>query len=170
MSTAEQRDAEEHGRQALHVPAGEGLTKWVAGDAYTFKALSADTGGVLSVFEAVVPPGGGPPLHAHRNEDEAFYLTAGELQMTVDDRSFSARRGDFIFVPRGNRHRFENVGTSDATMIFMYTPAGFERFFVEAGDDPVPGRRPEPWSLDRIMAVAPLSEAAGMDVYPPGRP
>lgn len=150
----------------LHVRAGEGLTKWVAGDAYTMKALGANTGGTLSVFEAVVPPGGGPPVHSHRNEDEAFYILSGELEMHTGDRAFTGTAGDFVFVPRGHRHAFTNTGAADAAMLFLYTPAGFERFFIAAGDDPRPGERPEPWSLERIMRVAPLSEEAGMDVFP----
>jgi len=149
-----------------HVPAGQGLTKWVAGDAYTLKAQAADTGGALSVFEAVVPPHGGPPMHSHRSEDEAFYILSGELELRAGDRAFTAAAGDFVFVPRGDRHTFTNTGDDDATMLFLYTPAGFERFFLQAGDDPRPGERPEPWSLERIMQVAPLSEDVGMDVFP----
>ncbi len=167
MSTHEGPNPPEgHAAAALHVPAGEGRTTWVAGDAYTIKALATQTSGSLSFFEAVVPPGGGPPLHSHRNEDEAFYLLSGDLDMTADGRSFTAHKGDFVFVPRGARHRFRNVGSADALMLFMYTPGGFERFFLEAGDDPVPGERPKPWPLDRVLAVGPLSAAAGMDVYP----
>lgn len=90
----------------------------------------------------------------------------GELAMTADDRTFTAAEGDFILVPRGHRHRFTNVGSADAVMLFMYSPGGFERFFTETGDDPVPGGKPEPWSLERIMAASPMSEAVGMDVYP----
>lgn len=150
----------------LLVRSGEGSAKWVAGDAYTMKAVTADTEGTFSFFEAVVPPGGGPPLHAHRHENEAFYILDGELAMTADDRTFTAGKGDFVLVPRGHRHRFANVGQADAVMLFMYSPGGFERFFIETGDDPVPDGKPEPWPLERIMAVAPASEAVGMEVYP----
>ena len=55
----------------------------VAGDVYTLKLAGADTGGRCSLLEFVVPPGGGPPPHVHTREDEAFYVTAGELTFTV---------------------------------------------------------------------------------------
>jgi hypothetical protein len=43
-----------------------------------------------------------------------------------------------IFVPRGTRHHFSNVGDRLARMLFMYSPAGMEGMFGEIGS---PGRR-----------------------------
>jgi len=39
---------------------------------YTFLVTGEQTGGAYFVMEALVPPGGGPPPHIHRNEDETF--------------------------------------------------------------------------------------------------
>ncbi len=92
---------------SLYVPAGTGVTKWSSGDVNTIKASATTTNGSFGFVEASVPPGGGPVAHVHRRSDEAFYLMYGELELLAGDRIFTARSGDFIFVPRGTRHRFQ---------------------------------------------------------------
>lgn len=150
----------------LHVPAGEGLTKWVSGDEYTMKATGAHTTGSLGFIEAIVPPGGGPIAHAHANEDEAYYILDGELEFLDDDRTFIGGTGDFVFIPRRRRHRFKNITGQAAKMLFLFTPAGPEDLFVEGGDDPRPGEQPEVWDMERVAKVAHLVERTGLIVLP----
>ena len=59
-------------------------------------------------MEAVVPPGGGPPPHIHRNEDETFYVVEGERRLPARRRARTAGVGDFVNVPRGTVHCFHN--------------------------------------------------------------
>jgi hypothetical protein len=59
------------------------------------------------------------------------------------------RTGDFIFIPRGIRHRFKNTGAQATTMLFMFTPGGEEGVFVY-GDEPRPGQLPSPWTPERF--------------------
>ena len=40
----------------------EGRTIAVVGDVYRFLATGEDTNGKYAMWEAIVPPGGGPPL------------------------------------------------------------------------------------------------------------
>jgi quercetin dioxygenase-like cupin family protein len=150
----------------LHVPAGEGLTKWVSGDEYTMKATKARTAGSLAFIEATVPPGGGPIAHAHATEDEAYYILDGELEFLDGDRTFIAGTGDFVFIPRQRRHRFKNVTGLPAKTLFLFTPAGPEDLFVEGGDDPRPGEQPVPWDMERVAQVAHLVERTGLTVMP----
>ncbi len=151
---------------ALHVPAGQGLTKWVSGDSYTMKVTRGQSNGRLGFIEAVVPPGGGPVAHAHTDEDETFYLLDGELEFLDGEQTFIAGPGDFVYVPRGHRHRFKNVSKSTTKMLFFYTPGGPEEFFVEAGEDPIPGEQPPPWDLERIQSALPIAERTGLIVLP----
>jgi quercetin dioxygenase-like cupin family protein len=150
----------------LHLPAGEGLTKWVSGDEYTMKATKARTAGSLAFIEAIVPPGGGPIAHAHANEDEAYYILDGELEFLDGDRTFVAGTGDFVFIPRHRRHRFKNITSQPAKTLFLFTPAGPEDLFIEGGDDPRPGERPEVWDMDRVKQIAHLVERTGLTVLP----
>ena len=46
--------------QVKIVKPGEGKCIWAAGDHYFFKNTGDDTGGTYSLFEGLVPPGGGP--------------------------------------------------------------------------------------------------------------
>jgi mannose-6-phosphate isomerase-like protein (cupin superfamily) len=153
-------------RGALHVPAGEGLTKWVAGDEYIMKLTATESNGSLGFVVATVPPGGGPVAHAHLRSDEAFYLLSGELEFLNGDRTFTADPGDFVFIPRNHRHRFRNISSGDARMLFFFTPAGPEQLFVKAGDDPVPGGRPQPWDVDKMVQLGELISELETDVLP----
>src|SRR5437016_13378901 len=89
------------------VRGGEGRSPWVVGDTYTFKATGESTGGSLALLEASIPPGSGPPPHVHADEDEAFYVLAGVLELVAGDEILIARAGDFVFVPRGTLHCFK---------------------------------------------------------------
>ena len=53
---------------------GVGRTIGVVGDIYRFLATGEQTAGKYAMWEAVVPPGGGPPSHRHSREEEAFYV------------------------------------------------------------------------------------------------
>jgi quercetin dioxygenase-like cupin family protein len=157
-------------RGALHVPPGEGLVRWVSGDEYVIKATKSSTNGSLGFIDAIVPPGGGPVAHAHADQDEAFYLLSGELEFLDGDQTFVAEPGAFVFVPRNHRHRFLNIGREAVHMLFMFTPGGPEDFFVEGGDEPVPGEQPAPWPLERFMQVADLAERTGSQALPEAPP
>ena len=50
-----------------------------AGDEYRYLATGDQTDGQYFLVEAVVPPGGGPPLHVQTREEEAFYILEGTL-------------------------------------------------------------------------------------------
>ena len=46
----------------------EGRTVAVVGDVYRFLATGEDTDGKYALWEAIVPPAGGPPPHVHSRE------------------------------------------------------------------------------------------------------
>ena len=60
----------------------EGRTVAVVGDVYRFLATSEETNGKYTLWEAIVPPGGGPPPHVHSREEEGFYVLEGEITFT----------------------------------------------------------------------------------------
>jgi len=134
----------------VHVPAGAGVTTWFNGDIYGVRLTAEQTGGVIGVIEATVPPGGGPAPHVHAATDETFYLVGGELEFLDGDRVFIARTGDVVHIPRGTVHRFVNPGIQPAKLLFVYTPGGAEGLFVEGGDEPLPGVQVQPWGPERI--------------------
>jgi quercetin dioxygenase-like cupin family protein len=153
-------------RGGLHVRRFEGVHRWNSGDTYTIKVTAAQTGGSLGFIEGTVPPGGGPAAHAHSNEDEAFYLLSGDLEFLNGDETFIAGPGDVVFIPRGNRHRFKNVGLHSAHILFLFTPGGQEGYFVETGDEPTPGEPPTTWGPEKYKPLLKVIEKYGNTPMP----
>lgn len=121
----------EQGARALHRPAATGPAFWGPGDHYTFLVTGEESGGAYFAMEAVVAPGGGPPPHIHRREDETFYVLEGQVEFRLADTTVTGGPGDFVHVPRGVVHCFRNSGTDLARIVLTFTPAGIERFFEE---------------------------------------
>jgi len=78
-------------------------------------------------------PGRKMRIHKHLNNDELIFIHKGEGTLTLDEQSFQVKTGDVAFVPRGTWHGLDNTGKEDLRMIFQYSPAGFEEYFVENG-------------------------------------
>ena len=57
------------------VSPGSGPIVAVVGDAYQFLVVGSQTAGRYAIWEAVVPSGGGPPLHMHSRESEGFLFS-----------------------------------------------------------------------------------------------
>jgi quercetin dioxygenase-like cupin family protein len=138
-------------RPPLHRPAHTGPMYWGPGDLYRFLVTGAESGGAYFAMEALVPPGGGPPPHIHRNEDETFYVVEGECSIRLGDETITAGVGDFVNVPRGLVHCFHNDGAAPMRMILTFTPAGMERFFEETLERAVDPTLAPP---DNVEAVA----------------
>lgn len=151
--------------------AGEGRSVWIVGDLYTIKASGEDTGGAFTLIEALVPPGGGPPPHIHRREDEAFYVLEGEILFHVDGRDIPAGPGAWVTLARGSLHHFKNTSDRPARMLIVATPAGLDRYFLEVGRAAKPGDRepiaPTPEDFEKLLALAP---EYGLEIHPPGPP
>jgi quercetin dioxygenase-like cupin family protein len=109
---------------------GEGSTvQGPAGGPLTYKVRGEQTGGTLTDFENVIAPGDGPPFHVHAGADESWYVIEGQLRFRFDEETHGAPAGSFVFVPRGVRHCFQNVGEQPARILVLFTPSGMERFF-----------------------------------------
>ena len=160
--------ADDRPGRIIHVPAGHGETAWFDGDTYTVKAGTDSTNGAFAFLEATVPPGNGPPPHVHTLEDEAFYILSGQLEFSGSAQRFLAGAGDFIHVARGVPHCFKNVGVHAVRMVFLYTPAGFERFFLQAGEPAVPGRPIPAWGPAEFQRAKETAAHFGWQEPPAG--
>jgi quercetin dioxygenase-like cupin family protein len=112
------------------VPPGQGeRIENPLGGEIVFKARAAQTAGSLTVFEAVNPPGKGPPYHVHDELDEVIYVLEGAVRVRLGDEVEEAPAGAFVFIPRGLPHTWEGVGAGAARLLVVLTPAGLEAFF-----------------------------------------
>ena len=148
----------------------EGVERWLTGDMYCVKLTAKQTGGHLGLVTAWVPPGGGPAPHVHAASDEMFYLLDGTLEFLDGDKTFTASAHDAVFFPRGHVHRFTNVGTRPARMLFTFTPGTPEQLFVDLGDAPEPGVPIKP--VDPALITPEFVElaAARYDTHAPPPP
>ena len=102
--------------------AGEGEIVRFLGEPRVFKVTPSETGGRYLQFETATAPGAGAPPHWHREEDEAFYVLAGQYDVLVGERRFTAIPGAFVFVPHGVVHGFTNTGQEHARMLITVSP------------------------------------------------
>lgn len=94
------------------------------------------------------PPGGGPPPHAHRNEDEIFYVLEGDYEFLQNGEWSEAEPGQAVCGMRGAFHTFRNSGTTEGRMLIFVAPAGIENYFAEIAPLSMP------WDLAQLLDIS----------------
>jgi len=98
------------------------------------------------------------PRHTHTREDEAYYVLAGELEVTVADDIFTLRAGDSLAAPRGIPHQLRNSGDVENHYLIMFSPAGFEGFLkataIAAPDHAVAPTEPPAIAIRNVHELA----------------
>ena len=74
-------------------PTGSAEPRWFLDTAIRILVSASDGNDDLCVVENRLPRGHAPPLHVHRNEDEAFVLLDGRIRMQVDGRTLQLEKG-----------------------------------------------------------------------------
>jgi mannose-6-phosphate isomerase-like protein (cupin superfamily) len=95
-------------------------------------------------------PGRKMRIHKHLNNDELIFIHKGEGTFTLDEQSIEVKNGSVVFVPRGTWHGLDNTGKENLLMVFQYSLAGFEEYFIENGTSlgmPPKERTKEEYSL-----------------------
>ena len=137
----------------------QGRTVAVVGDVYRFLATGEDTNGKYALWEALVPPGGGPPPHVHSREEEGFYVLEGEITLTIGEKRLVASAGMFANMPVGTPHSFKNESSRPAKMLIFVAPAGLERMFFEFGvalpEGSTTALPPTKNEIEKLLAIAP---------------
>jgi len=121
----------------------------MAGTLWRVLATGKETGGVVGALDERCAVG--PPMHAHDDADEIFYVLDGKLTFFVGERHIEAAPGAFVYLPRYVHHGFR-VDSAEAHIFNFVTPAGFERMIVDNGTpakyDEAPAR-PDPEQMQR---------------------
>ncbi|MGZ8776235.1 MAG: cupin domain-containing protein [Mycobacterium sp.] len=90
------------------------------------------TGGRFSLVEHPLPARRlGAPIHTHTREDEYSFILEGRVGVQLGDEILEAGPGDLVFKPRGVPHTFWNAGDTDARLLELISPSGFENYFRE---------------------------------------
>lgn len=137
------------GQQALRFGPGGGT--------YRIVTSAAETGRMLFALEVNEPPGGGPMLHVHRDEDEYFAVLEGEGTFYLDGLVQTVGAGGAVFGPRGVPHTFKNCSDRPLRMLIVCTPGEIERFFDYGQPVGAQGneRPSDEHLIGRIMQLAP---------------
>ena len=87
----------------------------------------------ISFCREIMNPGVKMRVHKHLNNDELIFIHRGQGTLTLGDKLIEVKTGDVAFIPRETWHGLDNTGSEELQMIFQYSPAGFEEFFIENG-------------------------------------
>jgi mannose-6-phosphate isomerase-like protein (cupin superfamily) len=67
------------------------------------------------------PPTYIAPLHAHRSDDEAWYVLEGTLAFRLGDTTVEAHAGGAVVAPRGTPHTYWNPAAEPARYLLVMT-------------------------------------------------
>jgi quercetin dioxygenase-like cupin family protein len=148
------------------VEPGDGEAIWFLRTLMTVKASGAESGGAFSLIEVHYPPGFSPPPHTHHDEDESFYVLEGEATFVCGERTWLARPGAFVVLPRAVRHGFTIGDRAPAKMLQMSSAPGLERFFRDAGL-PAPRRELPPPAPPDVVRLRACAERYGLELLGP---
>ena len=73
--------------------------------------------------------------HLHRRCEETFLIQSGSLEFLIGDDVVMLQAGDFVRVPPGVRHGYQNVSGKPVEMLVTFTPGGIEELFLKYRSD-----------------------------------
>lgn len=147
----------------------DGTFLGIAGGNYRIIISGADTDGSYAVIEMQVPPGGGPPPHAHPDTQEMFYVLEGTVEFHTTAGKTVVHEGGFVNIPFGGSiHCFRNTSGNFARLLCTVVPAGLEQMFREIGQPVQPGEfLPVPeHTAERAAIIEALDKKYNQKTYP----
>src|SRR6476661_5867168 len=110
--------------------------------------------GGFSLVEHPMPPRSlAAPLHRHSREDEYSFVLEGRMGAQLGDDVVYAEAGDLVFKPRNQWHTFWNAGDTPCRLLEIISPAGYEHFFNELG---------EQMAAAQAVSVAAVPDVSGL--------
>ena len=150
-TTLEQATAGGRALPLTVLPPPHGPDRSIGSIGVGFRLTGEETAGQVAIVEHPFPVGALVPPHVHTREDEFSIVTAGEIGFRSGPDEVVLQAGGYISKPRGELHTMWNAGPTEARMIEVITPAGFERFFLELAEIFEDGP-PDPTTLEPLAA------------------
>ncbi|WP_263408391.1 cupin domain-containing protein [Terriglobus tenax] len=132
----------------------------VFGELVQVLVTSEETQGAFCVVRQYSLPGGGPPPHVHRNEDECFTVIEGEYELFDGTQWKPVSQGEVAFTLRSHPHTFRNRGNTTGCMQCTAMPGGLDLYLEQLSQ----------LSMPPIMEdVARVSDPFGISFLPPAQ-
>lgn len=94
-----------------------------------FKADHDESGDRYAISEWWMEPHcTGPGAHLHEANEEIFYVLEGTACFLVGDEWRTLAKGNFLRIPAGTMHDFENRSDAEVGLLNIFMPGGFEQF------------------------------------------
>lgn len=137
-------------------------------DQVTFTQTAQETGGRITSLLVTLMPGGGTPMHYHKNFDESFAVVEGVLTITVGSETQQLPAGKKLTVKCGQVHRFANLSDEPVVFTTIIVPGstGFEyalRILYGMAADGATNKKGIPRNILALSAVSAMS-----DMHPAG--
>lgn len=62
--------------------------------------------------------------HSHPDQEQAFYVLEGEIEVEVGDETHRLSAGDCVLLPRGVFHKHRNIGDKPLKFLFISAMLG----------------------------------------------
>ena len=79
-----------------------------------------DEGDKYTIKKIIVHPGGKLSLQSHEYRSEHWLIASGVAEVIIDEKTYSLKENDNIFIPRGSKHRLTNAGSANLIVIEMW--------------------------------------------------
>ena len=113
-----------------------------SGTAVSYLATGVSTRGQFGLYRwDAGPQTTGPAAHFHRTMSESFFILSGTVRLLNGDRWIDATAGDFLYVPEGGIHGFQNESRQPASMLILFAPGGPREAYFEALAERAAGRQ-----------------------------
>jgi mannose-6-phosphate isomerase-like protein (cupin superfamily) len=78
----------------------------------------------------LVPGGPRGKHHHHTNADNVYIVKRGEGTLTIEDKTYTVRENDVVYIPAGVRHSLSNLSKDVFEIFEIYAPSGKHMDFV----------------------------------------
>jgi mannose-6-phosphate isomerase-like protein (cupin superfamily) len=101
-----------------------------------YVATGDDTDGLFGLYRwSMGPSSGGADPHFHRTISESFYVLTGNIRLFDGSEWSDATPGDFMYVPPGGVHGFDNLSGEPASMLILFAPGAPREEYFEGLND-----------------------------------
>lgn len=106
----------------------------------------------------------GPPLHVHDDQDDTFYVLEGVLTVQVGDKVMEVGPGDFVSVPPGVPHTFDNTKKDQppVKVCNLMTPGGLDAQFRDISALNEPRDSPKVAAMRKKYGVSTVGPTLGV--------